>query len=237
MSYTYATFTTNLALEMGDPQLTGDPNFQTIVDGTIIPNAEARICSDLDFLGAVVTSTTLLTAGNRNLNWSNAFFVVQSLSVITPASTTNPDLGTRNPVLPATKDLCTYMFPSVTASGVPQFFGRVTQDSCVLGPWPDQAYTVEITGTQRPASLSTTNTTTFISTYLPQLFMAAAMVEAAAYQQNFSAVGDNPQMATNWSGHYKELLTSDSVEEARKSFQAEGWSSSQPRGITTPPRT
>ena len=85
MSYTYATFTTNLALEMGDPQLTGDPNFQTIVDGTIIPNAEARICSDLDFLGAVVTSTTLLTAGNRNLNWSNAFFVVQSLSVITVA--------------------------------------------------------------------------------------------------------------------------------------------------------
>jgi hypothetical protein len=237
MSYTYATFTTNLALEMGDPQLTGDANFQTIVNGTIIPNAEARICSDLDFLGAVVTSTTLLTAGNRNLNWSNAFFVVQSLSVITPQSTTNPDLGTRNPVLPATKDLCTYMFPSVTASGVPQFFGRVTQDSCVLGPWPDQAYTVEITGTQRPASLSSTNATTFISVYLPQLFMAASMVEASGYMQNFSAVGDNPAQGVNWSQHYANLLKSGAIEEARKKFQAEGWSSSQPTGISTPPRT
>lgn len=237
MSFTYATFTTNLALNMGDPDLVNDPNFQTVVP-TIIFDAEYRICKDVDFLGAVVTDSSIAcTAGNRNINWSNAFFVVESMNAISPAGTTNPDLGTRNPLTPFTKEACDFLYPSVTASGVPQYFGRVTQSTAVLGPWPDAAYTLEITGTQRPATLSTTNTTTFIATYLSDLFLAAAMVEAAAYQQNFSSVGDNPQQAVNWSGHYKELLASAVVEEARKKFEAEGWSPKQPSPVATPPRT
>jgi hypothetical protein len=237
MSFTYATFTTNLALNMGDPNLVNDPNFASVVP-TIIFDAEYRICKDVDFLGAVVTdSSQVCVAGNRNVNWGNQFFVVSSMNAISPAGTTNPDLGTRNPITPATKELCDFLYPSVTASGVPQYFGRVTQSTAVLTPWPDAAYTLEITGTQRPATLSTTNTTTFISTYMSDLFLAAAMVEAAAYQQNFSSVGDNPQQAVNWSGHYQELLKGASLEEARKRFTAEGWSAAQPSPIVSPPRT
>lgn len=238
MSYTYATFTTNLALEIGDPNLVNDVNFQTIVNGTIIPNAEARICQDVDFLGAVVTdSSNVFTVGKRTVNFGNQWFVIQDINVITPATTTSPELGLRNPVLPSTKEVCDYLYPSSTGSGVPQYFGRVTQSTAVFAPYPDQAYTLEITGTQRPTPLSSTNTTTFISTYLPQLFMAAAMVEASGYEQNFSAVGDNPQMANNWSGQYNALLKSSVLEEARKKFQAEGWSPAQPSPIATPPRT
>lgn len=237
MSFTYSTFTTNLALNMGDPGLVNDANFSTIVP-TIIFDAEYRICKDVDFLGAVVTDSSIAcAAGNRNINWSNSFFVVQSINAISPAGTTNPDQGTRNPLTPFTKEGCDFLYPSSTGSGVPQYFGRVTQSTAVLAPWPDGAYTLEITGTQRPPTLSTTNTTTFISTYLSDLFLAAAMVEAAAYQQNFSSVGDNPQQAINWSGHYSELLKGAAVEEARKTFQAEGWSPDQPRGLATPPRT
>jgi hypothetical protein len=237
MSYTYSTFTTTLALMMGDPNLVNDANFAQIVP-TIIFDAEYRICKDVDFLGAVVTDSSIAcTAGNRNINWSNSFFVVESINAISPALMTNPDLGTRNPVTPATKEMCDFLYPSVTASGVPQYFGRVTQSTAVLAPWPDAAYTLEITGTQRPATLSTTNTTTFISQYLADLFLAAAMVEAAAYQQNFSSVGDNPQQAVNWSGHYAELLKSADLEESRKKFEAEGWSPKNPSPVATPSRT
>jgi hypothetical protein len=237
MSFTYATYTTAIAQNMGDPNLVNDPNFQTIIP-TIIFNAEYRICREVDFLGAVVTNSSVVcTAGNRNINWSDAFFVVESINAISPAGTTNPDLGTRNPLTPAAKELCDYLFPSSTGSTIPQYFGRVTQSTAVLAPWPDAAYTLEITGTQRPPTLSTTNTTTFISTYLPDLFEAASMIEAAAYQQNFSAVGDNPQQGTNWSQHYQDLLKSAQLEEARKKFQAEGWSPAQPSPTATPPRT
>lgn len=232
----YSTFTTNIALNLGDPLLVGDTNFQAAIQ-LGIQDAEQRICREVDFLGAVVTQTTTLTAGNRNLNWGNSFFVVESLNVITPATATNPDSGTRNPVLPATKELCDNLFPGVTASGIPTYLGRVTQSSAVLAPWPDQAYTVEITGTQRPTPLSASNTTTFISTYLPDLMVAATMIYMSGYIQNFSATGDNPQMATNWSGHYKDLLQSATLEEARKKFEAEGWSAKQPSPVVTPPRT
>src|SRR5262249_32083827 len=141
-------------------------------------------------------------------NWSNSFFVVDAINAITPAGITNPELGTRVPLLPSNKEVCDNLYPSATGSSVPRYFGRVTQSTAVLAPCPDAAYTLEITGTQRPASLSTSNNPTFISTYLPQLFMAAAMVEASGYLQNFSATGDNPQMATNWAGQYQTLLKS-----------------------------
>src|SRR5579859_3235313 len=114
----WATFTTNIALNLGDPQLVGDTNFQTAIATGII-DAEERICRDVDFLGAVVTTTALLTSGNRNLNWGNAFFVVKQLNVITPSTQTNPDLGTRNQVLPSSKESLDYLYPSATASGIP----------------------------------------------------------------------------------------------------------------------
>jgi hypothetical protein len=237
MSLTYATYTTTMASLMGDPLLVNDPNFQGILP-SMIQDAEENICRTLDFLGAVVTNTgTVTTPGQRLINWSNDFFVVESINAITPAGTTNPDAGTRIPLTPATKETCDFLFPSQTASGTPKYLGRVTQSTAVLAPFPDGAYTLEITGTQRPIPLSATNTTTFISTYLPDLLLAASMIYASGYQQNFSAMGDNPQMATTWKGHFDDLMNSATIEEARKKFQAEGWSTAQPTKITTPPRT
>lgn len=235
MSQTYSTFTTTIAnlMEVG----VTDANFQQILP-SMIDDAEIRICQDVDFLGAVVTNTATVTASNsRVVNWSNSFFSIGSINVISPAGTLSPDSGTRNPLVPATKEMCDYLYPNQTGSGIPQFFGRVTQSTAVLAPFPDGAYTLEITGVQRPIPLSATNATTFISTYLPNLMIAASMIYAAAYQQNFSASGDNPQQAVNWHSHYQELLKSAVIEQARIKFEAEGWSSAQPSPISTPPRT
>jgi hypothetical protein len=236
MSQSWSTYTTTIAQNLGDPSLVNDANFQQMVPA-MIDDAEQRICREVDFLGAVVNTGTTTAPGSRLINWSNSFFVVESVNAITPAGTTNPDLGTRNPVLPASREVCNYLYPSQTNSGVPQYFGRVTQSTAVLAPYPDQAYTLEITGTQRPTPLSATNTTTFISTYLPDLFIAASMIYAEGYQQNFGAMADNPASSVNWSSHYQELLASAQIEEARKRFESEGWSSKSPSKIATPPRT
>lgn len=235
MSQTYSTFTTTIAnlMEVG----VTDANFQQILP-SMIDDAEIRICQDVDFLGAVVTNTATVTAPNsRVVNWSNSFFSIGSINAISPAGTLSPDSGTRNPLVPATKELCDYLYPNQAGSGIPQFFGRVTQSTAVLAPFPDGAYTLEITGVQRPVSLSATNTTTFISTYLPNLMIAASMIYAAAYQQNFSASGDNPTQAVNWDDHYQKILKSSVIEQARMKFEAEGWSSQQPSPIVSPPRT
>jgi len=218
---------------------TTDVNYQTMLPFAI-GDAEQRCYRDLDLLNTVVRDLTgVLTAGNRGFNLPAAngtFEVVDSIYVITPVGTT-ADNGTRNEVIPASRQFINVLYPSVIGSGVPQWFAMTTQTSVIFGPWPDQAYNAEVVGTIRPNSLSSTNITTILTVYLPDLFFAAAMVFGAAYQQNFAATGDNPQMAVNWEQHYDQLLKSAEVEEARKKFTSEGWSSKSPAPLATPPRT
>jgi len=54
------------------------------------------------------------------------------MNVITPAGTTNPDAGTRNPLLPSTKEMLDFLYPSATGSGIPQFYAPINQNSFVV---------------------------------------------------------------------------------------------------------
>ncbi len=162
--------------------------------------------------------------------------VTQGFNVITPSGTTNPDSGTRNPLAPTTKEALNYLWPSATGSTVPVYMAPVTQSSWVVGPWPDAAYTVEVTGTIRPNALSSSNTTTLLSVYFPALFVAASMVRLSGYMKNYGAAVDDPKMAVTWSMRYQDLLKGAEVEEARKKFSAAAWSDKQPAPLATPPR-
>ena len=235
---TYSTFVTDLANLLVVPST--DANYQTVL-GNIIDDSEQRIYRDLDLLNTRFTdSTGTLTTGSRSFTLPssiNTFVVVERINVLTPVGTTNPDNGTRNPLLPIGKEALDYLFPSSTGSAVPKYFAMQTQSAIIVGPYPDKTYNVEVNGTFRPAPLSMTNTTTLLSVYLPDLFMAASMVFGAAYLKNFGASADDPKMSVTWESHYAALLQSAKVEEARKKFTTEGWSSKEPSPMATPPRT
>ena len=235
---TYNTFTTTLATFLVVP--VNDPDFQVALP-SIINDSEQRIYRDLDLLTTIVRdSSAALVAGNRNFNLPTAqgtFVVMEDINVITPAGTTNPDLGTRNPLLPASKEVLDFLYPSATASSVPQYFAMIQQSTIIVGPWPDASYQIEAVGTQRPAPLSASNQTTFLSVNLPDLFLSAALVMGAGYLKNYGAAVDDPKMAVTWEAKYQAELKSAVVEEARKKFTAEGWSSKEPSPIATPSRT
>lgn len=233
---TYSTYVSTLSTLL--VVSSSDADFQTVLP-SIIDDAELRIYRDLDLLNTSTRSTTTLTAGNRNLtlpSYNGTVVVCDEINVITPVST-QPDSGTRNQLVPASDELLNALWPSVTGSTVPQYWAMVNQDSVILGPWPDAAYTVEVVHTIRPNSLSTTNTTTLLSVYFPDLFVAASMVFGAGYQKNFGAAVDDPKMALTWESHYQQLLQGAQVEEARKTFTSQGWSDKQPAPLATPPRT
>jgi len=235
MSLTYNTFTTSIANLMVVP--VDDPGYVLALPN-IIDDLEQRLYRELDLLATIVrNSSAALTSGNRNFSLPTGFVVIEDINVITPAGTTDPELGTRNPLLPATKEVIDMLYPSSAGAGVPQLFGMITQSSIVVGPWPDGNYQVEVVGTQRPAPMSAANQTTFLSVNLPDLVIAAGMVFACGYQKNFSAQGDDPQSAVSWESHFQKLLPSASIEELRKKFTSEGWSSKQPDPVATPPRT
>jgi hypothetical protein len=99
------------------------------------------------------------------------------------------------------------------------------QFTIILGPWPDANYQVEVIGTIRPTPLSATNTTTFLTTYLPDLFLAASMIFASGYQRDFGSQADNPQQSASWEMQYEKLFASANAEELRKKFSGLGWTS------------
>jgi hypothetical protein len=241
MSLTWATFTTQLANFLVVP--VNDPNF-IIALPSIVDDAEQMSYRDLDLLNTVFRDSSVsLTAGNRNFaeaanpNGNGPFLVTQQLNVITPFGTSNPDLGTRNPLLPVAKEMLDVLYPSNTGAGIPVYFAPINQNNFIVAPWPDQNYTIEVVGTQRPAPLSASNTTTLLSTYFPDVFFNASMVIGNGYIKNFGAGSDDPQAAVTWKSKYDASLKSATIEEMRKKFQSEAWSSSSPTPLATPPRT
>jgi hypothetical protein len=178
-----------------------------------------------------------LAAGNRNLTVPTADFVtIQEVNVLTPANTSNLQLATLQPLLPTTKEFLNNVYGSISNTATPQFFAMITQSNMIVGPWPDNNYTVQIVGTTRPDSLSVANPETFISLYLPDLFIMASMVYVSGYQRNFGRQSDDPQMAQSYESQYQALLGPAIVEEARKKFQSGAWSSMSPAVVATPTR-
>lgn len=225
---TYNTFTASLANMIVVP--VNDPAYVAALPN-IIDDAEQRLYRELDLLSTRVTATGALVASSRNFTLpttNGTFVVVEQFNVITPASVTNPDLGTRNPLNPASKEYLDAIWPSVAGAGVPSLFAPINQQSWIFGAWPDAAYTVEVVGTIRPAPLSASNQTTLLSAYLPDVFLAAALVMAAGYQLNFSAAGDNPQAGVTWETHCAKLLESANKEELAKKFRSTAFTSKEP---------
>jgi hypothetical protein len=209
---------------------------------TILPQmltyAENRIYRDLDFLSTTQVLTGYkFTIGSRVLAISAADFVtLQQINVITPATIDVANSGTRVTLLPTTKEFIDNVYPSAASAGTPAYFAMFDQSTILVGPWPDSTYSVEVVGTYRPESLSTSTPTTFLSLYLPDLLIMASMIYISGYQRNFGRANDDPQMAVSYESQYKTLMQGAMIEEARKKFQSSGWTSMSPSPIATPTR-
>lgn len=233
MSFTYSQFVTNLAQFLVVPET--DANFLTNLP-RIIDDAEQRIYRDLDLLGTVVRDATgTLTINSRNFTFPQHFVVSESINVFTPQGTAT----NRYQLVPTTREFLDAVYPneaSVGTPSVPQYYAMITDQTIIVGPPPDATYTMEVVGTIRPTPLSSTNTTTYLTLYLPDLFFTAANVFGSAYIQNYGAAADNPQQALTYDSHYQTLLTSANTEENRKKYAAAAWSPKQPAPLATPPR-
>lgn len=237
MSYTFASWVTALANEIVVDET--DPNFVGILS-SCIDYGEQRLYRELDLLNTVTRESAPLIAGNRNftLPQNNGRFVVTNgFNLITPSTTTNPDLGTRTQLTPASRDFLDSVGGSPSYTGLPVNYAPITDQQFIVGPaWPDQAYTVEVVGTIRPTPLSASNTTTFLTNYLPDLWFAATMIFMTGWQQNFGAQADNSGQAMSWENQYKELFASANLEEQRKRYASGAWGSLSPTPAATPSR-
>lgn len=68
-----------------------------------------------------------------------------------------------------------------TATGVPKYYSVWDQNTFYVAPTPNAAFTVELGYIYRPAQLSSTNTTTWISTNAPEALLYACLIQAYSY--------------------------------------------------------
>jgi hypothetical protein len=193
-----------------------------------IDAAENRCYRDLDLLATVVADISgTFTAGNSLQalpSGSGTMVVLDQLIAYTTGTTVN--------LLPVS---LAYLYATGSQpNAIPQYFAMRDQFSVTVSPTPDQDYGMLAYGTVRPAPLGSSNITTLLTTYFPDMFTAAAMSFALQSQTASPLVS---QQAQQWETNYQTLLKSALVEENRKKFYAEGWSSKQPSPIVTPPRT
>ena len=221
--YTYQSYQNAVVTQI--PSLTDDPNFQTMLPDAI-DYAELSIYRDLDFLamhGTVALGNT--SVGVATVAVPSSVVVLEALQFA----------GT--PLTPASRDYIQAVYAGA-ATGTPLCFATIGAASgadwtpataVLLGPTPNAASAVTAYATERQAPLSASNTTTFISTQLPDLFWAASMIFFAGYNRNFGQMSDDPRQALSWSAEYQRLLHGASREEIRKKFLSEQATAKMPQ--------
>lgn len=245
MSLTYTTYVSTLSSLTLIPS--DNARFQSVLP-SCIDYSEQRIYRELDMIAEDVSdSSATLTSGSRNFTLPTSkgtFQIISAINIITP-STATPDNGTRNPLTPTSRDVLDWLWPNSTGTGVPQQYcyfsqanlaGFTQPDNIIVGPWPDANYPVEVVGKIIPIPLSASNTTTFLSTYLPDLMLMASQLYFDNVMKNFGAAGDDPRSAVTHEQQYQELLKSAMSWEARKKFSGASWTSKQIEPLAQPQR-
>ena len=237
MSLTYSSYVQQIATLAVVPVT--DPNY-TIIIPSMIDYAELRMQRDLDFLSTQIsTSAYTFTSGNNQLTLPTSQFIVPQTFEVIDGS------GNSTPLLAVGKEFIQNVYGSGSTTGLPQYFAVYGGDTAttgntsqymIVGPTPNSNYSVCLTGTVRSAPLSATNTTTYISTYLPDMFIFASMIYISAYQRNFGRANDDPAMAQTYESQYQALKVSALTEENRKKFEAAAWTSYSPAPAATPSR-
>jgi hypothetical protein len=237
MTFAYSDYVATLAnLTAYDPT---DINFLQILPSAI-DYSENRIYREADLLATVVRDQSgTLTPNSRSFTLpvaSGQFNVIRQLNVLVS--------GVRQPLTPVSTEVLDTVWPSETAPAtpsIPTLFAVLTssvtgRQTVLVGPPPDSSYNVEVVGTVTPTALSASNTTTYLTNVLWDVFIAASMVYLSGWMKNFGAQSDNPAQAMSWETQYKTLFASADLVDARQKFQSVSWTSAQPEPAAQPQR-
>jgi hypothetical protein len=213
--------------------------------------SELRIARDLDLLASQSSNTYTLTA------LSNVFSIpVDDFLTVQTVETVISNAGqvvNATPLLPVSKEFIQNVYGGLSAAGTPQYFamygstfgdpGQDVNTNILLGPAPNFAYTIRVTGTARMPSLfkyavaGVADTQfTYLSAYYPDLLVMASMIYISAFQRQFSATSDDVQMGQTYEKQYQALRLGAIAEENRRKAMGSGWTPYSTPVSATPTR-
>jgi hypothetical protein len=159
---------------------------------TFIEQAEQRIYNSIQFPAIRKNVTGTTTSGNKYLATPVDFLASYSIAVID---------GTGNYEFLLNKDVnfIRAAYPSPTDSGTPAYYALFDENTFILGPTPNAAYTMELHYYYYPASIVTAGTS-WLGDNFDSVLLYGALLEAAAFMKS------DPDTIKNYMERYNEAL-------------------------------
>ena len=173
--------------------------FTQSVINTFITMAENQIFREIDLDVFKLEATTNLTSGNKFLT-APTDILTQRYMMITSGS---------NQIFLDFRDT-SFMkeyWPNGASTGTPKYYSVWDQNTFYIAPTPNAALVVELGYIYRPAQLSSTNTTTWISNNAPEALLYACLIQAYSYTKG------PPEMLQYFMGAYKQAIQGLGIEQ------------------------
>jgi len=226
-----------------------NPPLQMIVP-QMLNYAELRIQRDLDLLSSQTSNLYTLTAGVNVFPLPvNDFQTVQTLEIV---QLSNGTVVNSAPLIAASKEFIQNVYGGMYSAGTPEYFAlygsnfgdnQDTETNILLGPAPNFAYSLRVTGTAAQPSLyqnasggPADTAYTYISQWYPDMLIMASMIFISAYQRNFSAASDDVQTAMTYEKQYQALRLGAVPLENRRKQMGSGWTAYSTPIAATPGR-
>ena len=147
--------------------------FTNAVINTFITMAENRILRDIDLDVFKKESTGSMTSGNKFLSSPSDILTHRYMMISVNGEQVFLDFRD-------TSFMKEYWADS-TDLGVPKYYSVWDQNTFYVAPTPNSNYSVELGYIYRPAQLSATNQTTWISNNAPEALLYACLIQAYSY--------------------------------------------------------
>jgi|TARA_R110000751_G_scaffold101919_3_gene196309 hypothetical protein len=164
---------TQLKTAIQDYTQSSETSFVTNID-TFITQAENRLFFDIDVPDFHKNVTGTMTQNNTFLQKPEDLFKVYSLAVIKTGNVYSY-------MLPKDVSFIREAFPDADDSGLPTHYGNFDDEFFIVGPVPDDDYSVELHYKFQPDALSSTNANSWFGDNAEAALLYATLVEAYTY--------------------------------------------------------
>ena len=175
----------------------------TIVNG-FIEDAEFRILRDIDSDNNRRYDTANLIVNDRFIGRPAGLLVVRSAQIVDSQGSSQPN---NREFLQYRDTSFMSEFNPTEDTGVPKYYSLWDESTIVVAPTPDATYTIQLNYILKDESLSSTNTTTYISQNFPNGLLYACLVEAYGFLKG-------PQdLLQLYEQKYKQVVEGFSIEQ------------------------
>ena len=170
----------------------------TIING-FIENAEFRILRDVDSDNNRKYSTSSVIVTQKYFNTPADLLVIRSAQVFNTDGTIS-FLDIRD---------MTFIneYNQSNTTGLPKYYANWDENTVIVAPTPNQAYTIQLNYILKPTGLSSNTATTYLSQQFPNGLLYACLVEAYGFLKG-------PQdMLQYYENRYKQAIEGFSLEQ------------------------